>query len=843
MMFKLTLRNLTAHRLRLVFTTVAVVLAVSFVAGTMIFRDTAARSFDSTFSGLENAREVFVYPEQTFTGEGTPRRLVPASLTETVRQVPGAAAYIGSSEGYAAIVRADGEVVGGETAAHLGREFVERTGSRSSIKLTAGRAPVGDGEIVVEAHTAIGGPVNIGDEVTVVTERAEVKVRVVGIFELGGEQLGDVVTFVGFAPDVAQRMLTEPGYYSSIWVRPRDGVTPEQLADQLRAALPAGYEVKTAQQQAVDTKREIQQIFDVLGRILLAFAGVSVFVGSFIIFNTFTMLVAQRIREMALLRAVGASRAQVTRAVLGEAVGIGLAGSTIGLIAGVGVALVLRLLFERFGAQLPARAPVIAPATVVWSYAVGVVVTVLAAYLPARRAAKIPPVAALRADVTPTARRMRLRSISGIVVGTLGGLSLAGGLSDGGDEGAGLIAIGGVLLFVAAFLLSPLLSRPLLLLLGWPLSRLAGAVGHLGVENARRDPRRTTATASALMIGLTLVSLATVVASSMSASVDRRLDRQFSADFSLEPSGLTGFGQAAADAVARVPGVRSVTPVQSGTLRIGDQETPVLVADPAALAGPVSLKTNAGSTALRADELLVQQSTADQRGWRPGSTIPGQYPDGTRVTFTVAGVFADNEVVGRPYLVAPDGYRAHAPATLIQRAFVDLDDAQQATARAGIEQALRAYPSVKLKDRQDAKQGARADIDRALNVIMVLLLLSIAIAAVGIVNTLGLAVIERTREIGLLRAVGMTRRHVRSMVRYESIVIALFGATLGLVLGVGLGAAAQQVMRGDGVEVLHIPAGRLGVYLLSAVVIGLLAAIWPAWRAARMNVLRAIHQE
>ncbi|WP_327000814.1 ABC transporter permease [Dactylosporangium sp. NBC_01737] len=843
MMLKLTLRSLAAHRLRLMFTAVAVLLGVSFVAGTMIFRDTASRSFDSTFSGLDSAREVFVYPKQTFTGEGTPQVYIPESLGQTVQQVPGAQAWLGATEGYAAILTADGTIVGGDNAAHLGREYVERPGSKSTVKLIAGRKPVGDTELVVETHTATEGRIAVGDELTVVTERAEKSMRVVGIYDLGEDQLGDAVTFVGFAPDVAQQMLTSPGHYSAIWVRPRDGVTPRQLADQLTAALPAQYEVKTAQEQAQDTKKEIQGIFDVLGRFLLAFAGISVLVGSFIIFNTFTMLVAQRTREMALLRAVGASRAQVTRAVLGEAIGIGLVGSTLGLAAGVGVSLVLRLLFERFGTTLPDRAPVIEPGTVLWSYVVGLLVTVLAAYLPARRAAKIPPVAALRDGGTPAPRGMRRRTVLGLIPAVIGGLALAGGLSSGGEDGSGLVVIGGVLLFLAAVVLSPVLSRPVTRLLGWPIGLVAGAIGRLGVENARRDPRRTAATASALMVGLALVSLATVVAGSMSASVDKRLDAQFGADFSMDPRGLTGFSADAVDRVAAVPGVRGVVPVRSGTVRLGDEEASVTVADPAALTVPVRLKVTDGATTLGADQLLVQKTVADQRGWKVGSTIPGRYPDGTAVTFTVAGLFADNQVLNRPYLIAPAGYGAHTTATLIQRAFVDIDDARLAAAGDGVRQVLKAYPNIQLKDRQDAKDDARADIDQALNVIMVLLLLSIAIAAVGIVNTLGLAVVERTREIGLLRAVGMKRRQVRAMIRYESVVIAVFGAALGLLLGVGLGVATQRVLAGEGIEVLDIDAVRLALYLLSAIVIGVVAAIWPAWRAARMDVLKAIHHE
>jgi putative ABC transport system permease protein len=334
-----------------------------------------------------------------------------------------------------------------------------------------------------------------------------------------------------------------------------------------------------------------------------------------------------------------------------------------------------------------------------------------------------------------------------------------------------------------------------------------------------------------------------VVAESMNASADRKLDREFGADYSMEPRGLTGFSPDAVDKVAAVPGVRSVAPVQFGTVKVANNEVSVIVADPAALTIPTSLKVESGTTTLGINEVLVQHTLALQRNWKVGSTVSGQYPDKATATLRVAGIFADNQVVNRPYIMSPASYRPHVTGILIQKAFIDLDDKNLKSARNGIQAALRAYPNIQLKDRQGAKDDARKSVDRALNVIMVLLALSIIIAALGIVNTLGLSVIERTREIGLLRAVGMSRGQIRAMIRYESVVIALFGAALGLSLGVTLGWALQRAMSTQGVEVLSIPVDRLGLYLLSAIVIGVVAAIWPAWRGARMNILDAIHHQ
>jgi putative ABC transport system permease protein len=491
--------------------------------------------------------------------------------------------------------------------------------------------------------------------------------------------------------------------------------------------------------------------------------------------------------------------------------------------------------------QLPARPPVITASTLMWTYAVGLAVTVAAAYLPAHRASRTPPVAALRADAVVARRSLTVRALVGSGLALLAGLALAAGLRGGAAaDRSGLVAIGGVVLFLAAVVLGPVLSRPVIRVLGWPIARFGGAAGRLSGDNARREPRRTAATASALMVGLALVSLAAVVASSASASVDRRLDREFGADYVLEPTGLTGFDPAVVERVAAVPGVRGVAPVRFGTLKVGDEETPVLVADPAALTAPARLTLDSGTTALGVDEILVQRSLAARHGWRAGTTVAGRYPDGAAATLRIAGIYADNQVLARPVLIGPESYRRHVGTVLVQRAFLDLDDRDQARTRDAVLAALGPGAAVRLKDRQAAKADARRDVEQVLDAIVVLLGLSIVIAALGIVNTLSLSAIERTREIGLLRAVGMSRGQVRAMIRFEAVVIASFGAALGLVLGVGLGWAAQRAMAGQGLEVLAVPVQRLGLYLLAAVVIGALAAVLPARRAARMNVLAAI---
>ncbi len=840
MMAKLTLRNLMAHKLRLILTAAAVILGVAFVSGTLIFRDTATRSFDDVFEQSYQGVAISVRAKQTVTAEDIPPRQVPHSVLTTLEQkVPGAESFHRSFEGYAAIVGNDGEVIGSADTAHVGADVADNPGETGG-KMVSGRLPRAADEVVIDSRSATDGRLKVGDRVDILTQGPTQTMTISGIFTSGDGKLDDLVTIVGFTPEVAQRLLVEPGHYSAIWVKARKGVTQEQLVAQISAALPHGYEAKTAKQEADEAKATIKGVFDLLGTFLLVFAGVSIFVGSFIIFNTFSMLVAQRTRELALLRAVGASRAQVARVVLGEALGTGLLGSTLGLAAGVGVSVGLRSLFALIGAQLPRTAPVVTADTVLWSYVVGMVVTVAAAYFPARRAGRTPPVVAMRQDTRLPVRSMRLRLAGGAVLAALGALALYGGLHDSADDGPALVGAGAVTMFLAVAMLSPILSRPVILVLGAPYAWLAGAVGRLSRENARRDPRRTATTASALMIGLALVSMVTVLTQSMNASIGKAYDRQFGADFSLESRGLSGFSAEAVKAVAAVPGVRGVAPIQYGTLTVAGQETPVMLADPPSLTVPIKLKVDSGNAQLGVDEVLVQRTVADQRGWTVGSTVPARYPDEKTVGLRIAGIFADNRVANRAYIMTAASYRAHVSGTaLIQRAFVDVRD-DQPRARQALQAALRAYPNVLLQDRQQAKDRARKDTDQLVTMIMALLVLSIIIAALGIVNTLALSVIERTREIGLLRAVGMSRRQVSRMVRQESVVIAVFGAMLGLGIGVASGWAMQRAMVSEGVDVLSIPVRRLGAYLLAAAVIGVAASIWPAWRAARMNVLRAI---
>jgi putative ABC transport system permease protein len=848
MMLKITLRGLAAHRLRLGLTTIAVMLGVGFVAGTMTFSASLDDAVAELLADSGTGTDTLIRAKKAFAdelGDGTPPRPVPGSLVDSVAALDGVDKVHGSVGGFAAVVDRSGKPVGSPPM--LGVDWTEDP-DFSIMHLTAGRGPRTAGEVAVDATTAKAAGYRVADRVPVALRGGSRMFTLTGVFDYGrsGAAAGQV-SVAAFEPRTAGRLLMErPGTYTEIAVHAADGVSQERLRDTVAAVLPSGFEAVTGR-QAIDERAEtIKDLLSILRTFLLVFAGIAVFVGAFIIVNTFSMLVAQRSRELALLRAVGASRSQVTRAVLGEAAGVGFTGATLGLLLGGALAAGLSLvMLVVLGQRLPVPAWPPPASAVLWSYVVGMTVTVVAAYFPARRAGKIPPVAALRDDIALPARALRVRLVAGTAAAVGGAGSLTAGLAGAGsgDTALYLVGLGAALAFLGIALLSPVISRPLTGLLGWPFARFRGAAGRLSRENARRNPRRTAATASALMIGLALIGTVTVVTQSMSASVDQQIDAGIVADYRVAAPHEVPMSPRVLAAVAATPGVRGVVASRTGRIRAAGAVRTYTAGEPGELVRLYRLEVEEGGTALGRDELLVSRGIATSNGWRVGSAIPGEYQDGASTTFRVAGIYADvRSLLGTTptMILSVDGHRAHSASDLIDRIDVTVT---AGTTRQALQAALLPWPDVELKDKAELKKEATTDIDTLLSLILVLLVLSVVIAGLGIVNTLALSVLERTREIGLLRAVGMQRRQVRRMVRYEAVVISVFGGVLGLGTGVIFGVAIQRAMAGDGMAVLAIPAGRLGLYALAAALIGVIAAIWPARRAAKTDILRAIATE
>ncbi|WP_171064022.1 ABC transporter permease [Actinomadura soli] len=846
MMYKLVLRGLAAHRARLLLSTVAVVAGVAFVAGTLIFSATLDRSFDRAFDDLGRGTDVVVRTDRAFEaglGERAAERPVPRSVLAAVQGVDGVEKAHGVVTGFAAVVDRRGTIAGAEP-----QQGVAWDGDPdlSLPRLTSGTPPAAPDEVAVDVTTAAGAGYRVGDRVTVALTSGTRAFRLTGLFEVGDSALSGQLSMTAFAPETAQRLLSDhPGTYARIVVHGDDGVPQERLRDAVAAALPPGVEAITGREAVDEQAASFTEILKILRTFLLVFAVIAVFVGSFIIFNTFAMLVSGRVRELALLRAVGASRGQVTRSVLGEAAGVGLAGSTLGLAAGAAVAAGLARLMTVVtgGEELPFGTLTVPASAVIASYGVGTAVTLAAAFVPARRAARIPPVAALR-EGKAAPRPLRGRAVCGGVALAAGGGLVAAGLAADGSTALTLAGAGAMALFAGVVVVSPVLVRPVIRVLARPLVR-GGTAGRMGGRNALRDPRQTAATASALMIGLALIATVSVIVQSMASSVDRQLDAGLTADYQVTGrSQITPVAAEAAGAVAGVDGVRSAIPIRTARFELDGSVRTAAAGPPGELLGHFRLPLQEGTPSPRGDALLVGRSVATSQGWTVGTTIKGRYQDGTRRTFRVAGIYADRPSVtpSAPSMIIDwAGYRARDPGAPIDRIEVDVAN----TARGALEAALAPWPNLELKDRAQVKDDAAGDIGLFLNLVLGLLVLSVLVAALGIVNTLALAVTERTREIGMLRAVGMQRRQVRRMIRYEAVVVSLFGAAAGVGTGVVLGVVLQRVMAdGDGgMEVLAVPYGRLAVCVAAAAVIGVVAAVWPARRAARMNILEAIATE
>ena len=850
-MLRTTLRTLLAHKLRLLMSGLAIVLGVAFVSGTLIFTDTLSKTFNDLFAAT--SADVTVTKQAAFdtglvgTSEAGSSALdVPASLVDTIKKVPGAAAVNGytQSEGVY-VLDTKGKVVGTGGAPGVGVSWdpVEKL---SSMHLTAGAAPDAAGEIALDTKTAERTGYAVGDHVRVLTPSGALDATLTGVFRFGNKGGLAGASLTAFAPDRAQALFGTPGEYSGISVAAADGVSQQTLKQRISAAVGGGYQVRTKSEQARAAATAISNGLRFINIFLLVFAGIALFVGSFIILNTFSMLVTQRTRELALLRALGASRAQVTRSVLLEAVVLGFLGATAGLAVGFGLASGLRAIFGHFGLTLDGGL-VFSARTAMWAYGVGVVVTTVAAYLPARKAAKVPPVAAMRDDVSIPERSLRRRTVIGSVLAAGSVAAIAGGLasaSSNAGRAAALVGAGSEALVLSGIALSPVLSRPFISAAGRLLPRFWGRPGSLARENALRNPRRTAATASALMIGLALVTAFSVLGASTNKSVDALIDSSVGADFIVSSATQQPFTSEVAKKVSTIDGVSSVTRERFGQVELDGKKTFLTAVDPASLDAAVKLDYVAGSTSgLTGTALIVDEATAKKNGWRLGAQVSALFQGGERRTLTIGGIYRANQIVGS-YVVPISTFTAAGGSTQDRFVYVDVrKGADNAAVRSSLEKVLDGYPVVSLKDQTEFKTEQKGQVNQLLLIVNALLVLSVLIAVLGIVNTLAMSVIERTHEIGLLRAVGMSRKQLRRMIRLESVVISVYGAVLGVVLGLVFGISLVRTLDSVGISELAVPGVNVAAFVVVAGVVGVLAAIWPARRAARLDVLQAIATE
>ena len=832
-MLKATLRSLLARKLRLLMSGLAIVLGVSFVSGAFVLTDTLGKVFDNLFVSVAVNTDVEVRGDSLFQGEGgTKRAPVPATVLDTVRAVDGVEAATGDVSGYAQLVAKDGKAYSTNGPPTFGQNY-DPDPRVSPYVLRQGLAPAGPDEVAIDARTAGQTGYVVGEQVPVLLPNGQRSFELVGVFGFGDNDNLGGASIAAFDQGTAEALYALDGNLLSIRAAADPGVDPETLRQRIAAVLPEQLEALTGTQSAAETANEIKGFFGFFQTFLLVFAGIALFVGAFLIFNTFSILVAQRSRELALLRALGASRRQVLVSVLVEAVLVGLVASLLGLALGVGVARGLQALINGFGGALPSGPLVIAPRTVIASLLVGLVVTLFAAILPARKAASVPPVAAMRESAAPERSHRRANAV-GVLLLAAGSVALAVGLRGN----LALVGVGALLSFLGVAALSPLMARPVARLLGAPLARKVP--GRLGRLNAMRNPRRTASTAAALMIGMALVTAVGVLGASAKASVGKIVKDSVGAEIVVQASGFQGFPATIADVLAKTPGVESVDRVRNDEARVGSTTEFVTAISPAAIGRGVLLTVVDGDlTRLGPGQVLLGQAAAKERGLGVGDRLELELARGGPNSVTVVGIYEDNELVG-PVLIDLASAASFASETDAAVLISSKPGIEPAVLLANVKAATADYPTAEVLDRSAFIADAAGDIDVVLSIISVLLALSVLIAILGIVNTLALAVLERTREIGLLRAVGLSRRQTRRMVTVEAVIVAVFGALLGIAVGSVFGVALQRALADEGITELRFPVTRLVLFVFVAAVVGVLAALLPARRAARLDVLRAI---
>ncbi len=847
-MLTVTWRNLVARKVRLLLSGFAIVLGVAFVAGSLIFTGAIGGAFDDIIEGSTADVEV------AFEGAGdfdsaSDSRTIPASVLADLEGLPEADGVYGTVGLQTVfVIGTDGKVVGGNGPPGLAFNPTETRSitGKPIIQLVEGRLPDAAGEVALDSDTAEKGGYSIGDTVTLVTpgDPPTIEAEMVGRIEFGAGGLNGATLSMFDLGFLQEQFLGGQDAYTAISLNVAEGVTQQELADAANAVLPDGIEARTGDDVVEQNQAGIDRILGFINTFLLVFAGISLVVGTFIIINTFSILVAQRSRELALLRALGASRRQVTGSVLLEALGVGLVGSTLGLAVGYLLAIGLKYLFALFGLDLGDADFPVAPTTVAASYVVGIVVTVVAAYLPARRASRIAPIQALRDDVAMPESSLRTRLILGVGLVVLGAVAMAVGLLD--LVGNNLILIGGGMLavLIGVSQLAPFVGRPVIQLFGLAY-RGFGTVGRLATENSLRNPRRTAATASALMVGLALMSTMAILGSSASASTDAAVEESLTSEFIVSNVIGQPFSPALADQIRDVDGVAAVASLRQAFPEIeGGGRAFLAAVNPTDLAEVLRIPMAAGSLSdLTRDTVAVASNVAESRGLSVGDTVTLEFQAGDR-ELRVASIFTSSAALPAEWLVTQQ--------TLIEAGLAPLDsllfisktpDADVDALRADIEEITEPLPTVTLKDPAGFAEEQKEQIDTLLNLINALLGLSVLIAVLGVVNTLALSVIERTREVGLLRAIGVSRRQLRTMIRLESIVIAVLGTVLGVAMGTVFGITLIRALADEGLEVLSIPWVTLGAFVLAAASLGVLAAVFPARRAARLDVLRAITQE
>jgi putative ABC transport system permease protein len=847
---RVSVSALRAHRRRFTGTFLAVVLGVSFLAGTMLMGDTMRANFDTMFAEAGGGTDAVVRSAAVIDagqrgGVGM-REPVPAALAARIAAVPGVAAAEPDVRGAGQLVGHDGKPVGGQGPPTLAGNWIHDD-RLNPYHLVDGRAPHGAHEAVINRGAAKAGGLHVGDT-TVLRTPDPLRIRIVGIATFAGSDGMGPSTFTALTLPTAQKyLLARHDRASSIQVRADGGVSQRELVDRVGRVLPRGVEALTGQRAARENQDDVAgQFVNVFTTLLLVFAGIALLVATFSIHNTFAIVVAQRTRENALLRALGASRGQVLGSTLAEAVTVGALSSLVGLAGGFGVAYGLKALFPALGFAMPTGGMVIHSAAILVPLLVGVTVSVGSALLPAVKAGRTAPLAALREIAVDRSSASRGRAVAGTALGAAGVAMAVAGAS--GTPEVTLTAAGAVLVLASFVVLGPVAATAAVRVIGSPLPRLRGVTGALARRNALRSPKRTAATSTALMVGVAVVTLFTVFGASLKATLDNTVNRSFAGDVVITTdtygAGGSGLSPGLAGAVGGLPQVETAVGLGKGAAEIAGSGRELTVSDPARLASVIDFGPVDGSLRhLGTHGIAVSRDEAGEHGWHVGSTARLAFTDGQREAFTVRAVYQHADLSG-DYLITRQAWQPHRVQdydSLVAVAF--RDGVPTAQGKAAVDKVAASFGNPKVQDRHEYADTSARGIDLMLSTVYALLALAVVIALLGITNTLTLAVHERTRELGLLRAVGQTRPQLRAMVRWESVLIAAFGTAGGLALGVFLGWALVRASDSENLSAFAVPGLQLAVVLLVGIVAGALAGLRPARRAARLDVLRAVAAE
>jgi putative ABC transport system permease protein len=849
---RVALRGLIGRKLRTALTAFAIVLGVAMVSGTYVLTDSIDRAFDRIFTDVRQGANAVISGKSAFDlteGSGATEPSFDEALLADIRGLPGVAEAEGAVDGEAQIIGEDGKAIVYGGAPNLGFSIARGESRFNPLSLVEGAWP-GEGEVVIDAATADNEEFEIGQVVGVQARGPVQDLRISGIVRFGSVSTIGGATLAGFSLPTAQRIFDKSGQLDEIAVAAEAGVSDQALMREIREALPPTAQVRSGEEQVRSDAEETNEFISFLQTVLLVFSGVALFVGAFVIANSLSITIAQRTREFATLRTVGASRRQVLGSIIVESLVVGTVASAVGLFLGLGLARLLFWLFDLIGFTLPNTGLLFQTRTIVVALAVGVIVTLLASLRPAVRATRVPPIAAVREGATlPESRLARFKFPGAVLLAALGFAGLAYGLFGSGLGTTAVLAflcVGALLVFIGVALFAWKLVPALATVLGWPTARMGGVAGELARGNAKRNPQRTASTAAALMIGLALVTLVAVLGQGIRSTFTGAVDELFVSDYAITAqNNFSPIPTTAAEAAENAPGVEIVGSVRTGEALVFGEPEFVTAVTPN-VATVLSLDWKEGSQevlgALGANGAFVDDGFAEDHNLRVGSLLTITVPTGDRLELTVKGIF-EPPTGGSPFgnvTFSSEMFDANYSQPQNLYSFITMRGGVTDSNSEALESALAEFPNAKSQTREEFKENQVGFLNRILNILYVLLALSVVVSLFGIVNALVLTVFERTRELGMLRAIGMTRRQVRRMIRYESVTTALIGAALGIVLGVVL--AGLLVWRIDFID-FSLPTMQILLFAVAAIVVGVLAAIFPARRAARLNVLEALQYE